>query len=180
MSRPLPFVFCLVFLVTATSHAHAWQVTREKDQMTDVSTVRACLKSSNSVIQAFPYSRGPTFAELCLSTKGNGKSAFIVVNQGQVQCNSFSSSVMTVRPDDEPAKTLECTSAASGRTEFGFFDDEDEAFPVIFSAKNLIRVQVPLYQFGLAVFRFNVEPPRLSRRLVGLSAHVCGTACAVC
>jgi hypothetical protein len=78
---------------------------------------------------------------------------------------------MAVRPEDEPAKTLECTSAASGRTEFGFFDDEDEAFPVILSAKRQIRVQVPLYQFGLAVFRFNVGGLKLPRELAEIGGE---------
>jgi hypothetical protein len=89
-----------------------------------------------------------------MSTEAKRNRVYIVVNQGQIQCSLSS---VAVRSDDEPAKTLLCSSPASGRTEFGYFNIEEEALEIVFETKKQIRIQVTLFQYGQAVFRFPVS-----------------------
>jgi hypothetical protein len=153
----------LASCAACTPTADAWQVSRSRDEMRDGQRVSACLRSANTVRQDFPYNQGATYAILCLiNLADGGYNASIRVNQGQIDC--LFDGHLGIRVEESPSRQERCVGAKGHSPEIGFFDD-DNVVHELAAAKNLIRIQVTLYNFGDAVFRFDVKGKRLPSEL---------------
>lgn len=152
-------LFMALAAVPSASFAD-WKVRRGVDEMTGAKKVWACTRSTNVVQQQFPYGQGPTSATLCLYTDGSTKNAYVRVTQGQVLCQG-DEDTFAVRVDEEGAENVYCTESNSGRTDVGYFSDDEAAHLAITSTKNLLRVQLNLYNYGQALFRFRIAGKKL-------------------
>ncbi len=121
--------------------------------MTGVAKVRACIGSTNSVKQGFPYGQGNTTARLCIYKDSDGVESSLTINQGQLMCDLDSATFLLKIDDDEP-NDMSCVGTSSHDSEMGYFSQGDSAVNSIIAAKKIIRIETTLYNYGNAVFRF--------------------------
>lgn len=156
------FGVLIYFMVTPVYSQEAWSVTRGKDEMDGASNVTACAIALNSVQQDFPYNRGRTKARLCLRKQGKEIEVFIQISTGQLQCD-LRNETLRLKIDENVAKEYECAGSQSNRSDIGFFENENRAFEEIVSAKELIRIELNIYNHGSVVYRFKAIGKKLPR-----------------
>lgn len=159
----LSFLGVLIsFTATAVNSQESWSVTKGKNEMDGVPVVTACAIALNSVQQDFPYNKGRTRAKLCLQKQGKEIGVFVRISAGQLQCD-LRNETLRLKIDGNVAKEYECTGSQSNRTDIGFFENEDKAFNEILSANELIRIELNIYNYGSAVYRFKPIGKKLPR-----------------
>ena len=106
----------------AQADAHAWQIKRIKDEMTDVVSLVACLKSVNPVQIDAPKARGSVNAELCIVGDARRSNAVLEVTRGRLFCGG---SGMIIRVDDGDAFATECSVPAPESYNTAFFTRDE-------------------------------------------------------
>lgn len=98
----------------------AWRYEEETDPINDRKTLSGCVNSRDQVYLPPPYQ--PTSARLCVrrSAKYGMQVVFLLNDDGQIMCDSYSSCRVRVRFDDKPALVLSGNDAADHSTNVVF------------------------------------------------------------
>lgn len=136
-----------------------WQYQSSIDEMTDTKNVWASLVSDNYIEQEFPY-EGDTYATIIIRyMKKYGTDVILKIDQGQiVGVDVNTSNYVTVRFDDAEPRKYYFNNAADLSTEQVFLRNAKDFVNRCKSAK-VIKVDIPIYQFGRPVFTFHVDKP---------------------
>lgn len=132
--------------------ASKWQYSENKDEMRGTTSRYASLTSENEIDMDFPY--GSTAASLMVrKSPEDGLNVMFRVDKGQVLCNSFSNTFLSVKFDDGPVQRFECTDASDGSSETAFFTSESRMLNGVKKAKRTM-VEAEFFQKGRQQFVF--------------------------
>jgi len=138
----------------AGSSGDGWQYDTRRDEMRGTTTRNASLTSANQVSLSFPY--GTVRARLVVRQRPqDGLNVMFIADEGQVLCNSFSDSRLSVKFDDGPVRTFGCDGASSGSPEIAFFSAPREVLAQIKRARRMI-VEAEFYNDGPQQFTFEL------------------------
>ena len=132
----LAFTVAISLLSIAASAQGKWNIVRKTNEMTGIANVRACVISTNSIRQGFPYNGGSTSARLCIYKDADGVESSMAINQGQLMCDLDKTTFLLKIDDDDP-DDMNCVGTSSGNSEMGYFSDgKSSVEKIIFSKKN--------------------------------------------
>lgn len=135
-----------------------WKKRESVDEMTNKTTKFAELRSMNSINQDFPY-EGETYLRMTIRQKGS-VDIYFNIDRGQIQCSEYSGTdCIYAKFDDEQPIRFRTVEASSGNSEIVFLSGNTKKF--INKCKNAkeIKIQIPIYKYGNAVFNFYVTKP---------------------
>lgn len=136
-----------------------WDKSEKVDPMTDKVTKYASLRSQDYVNLRFPY-EGDTYMTMTIRQKGGQTDIYLVIDRGQIQCNEYSGTdFVNVRFDDENPIKFRTAEAASGDSEIVFISGNINKFINKCKKAKNIKVQIPIYHYGQALFTFYVTDP---------------------
>lgn len=134
----------------------SWSYADLPDPISGKTGKAACITSSNTVKQDFPYEE--TSAMLCVR-KGarDALDAYVrLVSGGQFTVNSYSHSKVMVRIDKKPAAAYSVIGAADYSTDVFFFTNAARLQSALIGSEKTF-VEVQLYQAGNQVLEFNTS-----------------------
>lgn len=136
-----------------------WDISIEKDEMTDTKNIWASITSDNYILQDFPY-EGRTRAIITVRyMKKYGYDVLIQISQGQMNGRDYySTNYVTARFDDGTPKKYYFNESADGDSKVVFLRNHSEFIKNCKKAKD-IKIDLPLYQGGRPVFTFHVDEP---------------------
>lgn len=140
------------------SKGFTWHMTLSNDAMTGNLNRQAWLCSDNFIKQEFPY-EGNTYMKMVIRDNGQ-KDVIFIIDRGQVVCNEYDgTNFVRVRFDDkDPMKFRTCESS-TGETEYLFLDGKVDKFIRECCYARRIKVEIPIYRYGKAIFDFWVTDP---------------------
>ena len=135
-----------------------WNKEESTDPMTDKKTTFAWLRSMNSINLSFPY-EGDTYLKMTIRKKDK-TNVYFQIDRGQILCNEYSgTNFVYIRFDkDDPIK-YKTIEASSGRSDIIFLSGNEKSFINRCKKAKEIKVQIPIYDFGNAVFNYIVTKP---------------------
>ena len=136
-----------------------WSVSREVDPMTDKETVWKTLRSDNWISQDFPY-EGITQARITVRKSPKyGTDVYVRIDRGQIHGNEYrGTNYVTVRFDKDKAKRYYFNESADGSPDIVFLQGVTDFIRRAKKAKS-IKVEIPVWQYGDALFEFSVDKP---------------------
>ena len=136
-----------------------WDISIEKDEMTDSKNIWATITSDNYIRQDFPY-EGLTHAKIVVRyMKKYGYDVLIQISQGQMNGRDYySTNYVTARFDEGTPKKYYFNESADGDSKVVFLRNQSEFIRNCKKAKD-IKIDLPLYQGGRPVFTFHVDEP---------------------
>ncbi|MGT2514814.1 hypothetical protein ACVOMT_11755 [Sphingomonas panni] len=135
-------------------NASKWQYSTDKDEMRGTTTKLATLLSENEVDLDFPY--GEQRGTILVRTNSDGLNVMFAVGSGQILCNSFSRSSLSVKFDDGPVRKFNCTDASDGSNDTAFFTNETAILSGLRKARRTI-IEAEFYQKGPQQFVFKTD-----------------------
>lgn len=132
--------------------AYSWKYSESEDEMSSKVTRFANVTSEDVAYLDFPY-EGGTFMTLHVREGAKGLDAFIKVSQGQLHTN-YRNPTLTLKFDDNEAKSYSVSEEASGDSEYLFFDYPKGIVDKLKSA-DTTKIQCMFYNEGNHVFTFN-------------------------
>jgi hypothetical protein len=137
----------------ASGSGSKWDYENDTDQMRGTSTKTASVTSDNTVNLDFPY--GDVHGQLWVRKRGTGPlDAAFEVEKGQILCNSFSESVVSIKFDDGPIQKFRCTDASDGSDNVAFLLPAARFLSEVRKSKRAI-VEAEFYQQGRQQFTFD-------------------------
>lgn len=137
---------------TPAPPASKWSYSEDTDEMRGTKTKFASLASENEVDLDFPY--GVVSGQLTVRRRPqDGLNIMFRVASGQVLCNSFSESHISVKFDDKPIQRFSCTGTTDGSSETAFIQGEAGFLRSLKASKKAI-VEAEFYQKGRQQFTF--------------------------
>lgn len=135
--------------------ASNWTYDTSKDEMRGGVERYASLDAENTVKLDFPYGeqRGRV---LIRQSPRFGFDIMVGVPSGQIMCNSYSNSYLSVKFDDGPVQRFGCTDASDGTNNMVFIESE-KAFLAKLKKSKRMMVEAEFFQNGLQQFTFNTE-----------------------
>jgi hypothetical protein len=144
-----------------TVSASNWEYRNDTDRMRGTSTVEATVTSNNTVDLQFPY--GEVHGELWVRKRGGSLDAAFEVEKGQVLCNSFIESVVSIKFDDRAIQKFRCTDASDGSNNVAFLLPAGRFLSEVKKSKRAI-VEAEFFQQGRQQFTFDTTgltwPPK--------------------
>lgn len=136
-----------------------WNISEEKDEMTDSRNIWASIISDNYIYQDFPY-EGHTYAKITVRyMKKYGYDVLINITQGQINGRSYyGTDYITARFDEGTPKKYYFDESADGSSETIFLRNKSDFIKKCKQAKD-IKIDIPVYQNGRPVFTFHVDEP---------------------
>lgn len=132
-----------------------WTYLTDSDEMTGKRTHHAIILSSNVIQMGFPYN-DPQRGELSLRNHPRyGVNVIFSVTEGQIRCNSYDSCIILVRFDDGQPVRWSANGPSDNSSNVIFLQNEPDFRRRLQRAKT-IRLEVPFYQEGNQIFRFEV------------------------
>jgi hypothetical protein len=130
-----------------------WSYSTEKDEMRGGESRYAQLQAVNTLDLDFPYGeqRGRV---LVRQSPKFGFDILVGVPSGQIMCNSFSNSHISVKFDDGPIRNYGCTDASDGSTSMVFIEGAKGFLSKLKASKKMV-VEAEFYQNGLQQMSFN-------------------------
>lgn len=135
-----------------------WNKSEDIDEMTDKKIRYAWLKSMNYVNLDFPY-RGDTYMKMTIREKGS-TDVYFRIDRGQILCSEYSGTDnVYIRFDNDPPIRFRTVEASSGSSDIVFLSGNVKKFISRCRKAKEIKVQIPIYEYGNAVFDFYVNTP---------------------
>lgn len=129
-----------------------WAYSEDKDSMRGTTTRYGSIDSENQVDLQFPY--GTVRGTLTIRQRAeDGLQVLFSVEKGQVLCNSFTNTTVSMKFDDGPIQSFRCTGAADGSTETAFLQSPQRVLAALKKAKRAI-VEAQFFQQGRQQFTF--------------------------
>jgi hypothetical protein len=135
-----------------TDPASNWEYENDVDQMRGTSTVEATVTSNNTVDLQFPY--GEVQGRLWVRKRGGSLDAAFEVEKGQILCNSFDESVVSIKFDSGPIQKFRCTDASDGSNNVAFLLPAGRFLSEVKKSKRAI-VEAEFFQQGRQQFTFD-------------------------
>ena len=135
-----------------------WSYKEEKDPMTDKVKKFAMLRSMNSINQSFPYD-GDAYLRVYIR-KHEDTDIYFVIDKGQILCNEYNgTNHVKVRFGDDKPIRFNTVEPQSGSSELVFLQGGVQRFINLCKKNKEIKVEIPIYEYGNAVFNFYVTEP---------------------
>ena len=135
-----------------------WHTYDKKDEMSGNVIKFASLKSINYINQRFPY-EGDTYMEMTIR-RGKTTDVYFVIDRGQIQCSEYNGTDrINIKFDDEQPITFRTSEAQSGSSDIIFLSGNTKRFIEKCKKSKQIKVQIPIYEYGQAVFEFQITKP---------------------
>lgn len=135
-----------------------WHTYDKKDEMSGNVIKFASLKSINYINQRFPY-EGDTYMEMTIR-RGKTTDVYFVIDRGQIQCSEYNGTDrISIKFDDEQPITFRTSEAQSGSSDIIFLSGNTKRFIEKCKKSKQIKVQIPIYEYGQAVFEFQITNP---------------------
>lgn len=135
-----------------------WHTYDKKDEMSGNVIKFASLKSINYINQRFPY-EGNTYMEMTIRRKKT-TDVYFVIDRGQIQCSEYNGTDrINIKFDDEQPITFRTSEAQSGSSDIIFLSGNTKRFIEKCKKSKQIKVQIPIYEYGQAVFEFQITKP---------------------
>lgn len=131
-----------------------WTYSENIDQMRGTSEKWANLSSENAVQTNWPYEQEPM--RLVLRRRSTDGVNVMLQVSGQFVCRSYNGTKITVKFDDGPLETFNCSEAASGSSDVVFITPPAR-FINRLKATKVMMLEAPVYEIGNAQVTFNVE-----------------------
>lgn len=135
-----------------------WEKHEKIDEMTGKKTQFATLRSMNSINQKFPY-EGETYMKITIRKKSS-TDIYFVIDRGQIQCSEYNGTdrIYAKFGDEEPIafRTIE---AQSGSSDIIFLNGNVKKFIDKCRKNKEFKIQIPIYEYGQAVFNFYLTEP---------------------
>jgi hypothetical protein len=135
-----------------TQPATNWDYQTRKDEMRGTSSKLAQVTSDNTVDLDFPY--GEVHGQLWIRQRPeDGLNVAFEVEKGQILCNSFEESYISIKFDNGPIQKFRCTEASDGSDNVAFLGNEHRVLSDLEKSKRAI-VEAEFYQQGRKQFTF--------------------------
>jgi hypothetical protein len=130
-----------------------WDYQNDKDEMRGTSSKIAQITSDNVVDLDFPY--GEVRGQLWIRQRPeDGLNVAFEVEKGQILCNNFTDSYVSVKFDDGPIQKFRCTDASDGSNNVAFLGNERRILSELKKSKRAI-VEAEFFQEGRKQFTFD-------------------------
>ena len=135
------------------SPEYYWVYDQKVDEMSGKKKKFANIHSSNYIQQDFPY-EGQTYLRITIREQGS-TDVYFVIDRGQIQCSEYSgTNCIYARFDEEQPVKFRTVEASSGNSELVFLSGNTKKFINKCKGAKVIKIQIPLYKYGNAVFTF--------------------------
>ncbi len=114
----------------------------------------AFIDSSNVLQFKFPY-HGPQRGRLVLRETNGKVETLMLIERGQILCNSWSPCNVNIRLDDEPTRQYEAVGPADHSSQSIFI--ESDALPEKIAQAKKVRIQFTVFQEGDPILEFNTS-----------------------
>jgi hypothetical protein len=143
----------LAVVPTPQEPESAWTYSTEKDEMRGGEARFAQLEGSNTIDLDFPYGeqRG---AMLIRQSPKFGFDILVGVRSGQIMCNTYSNTHISVKFDDGPIRRYGCTDASDGSNNMVFIEGAKGFLANLKKSKKVV-VEAEFYQNGLQQMTFD-------------------------
>ena len=146
----------ILLMITASAAGASWEYESSRDEMTGKDITFARTRSVNSQDLHWPHGRGVTARLILRKHPRHGKDAIIILSAGQILCRSYEACNIVVRFDDKPPINMRAVGADDGDSKTIFLQGYDRFIRQLQTAGEL-RIEVPLYQDGNRLFKFEVS-----------------------
>ena len=144
----------MVFAVATPAVAGDWQYADSTDPMGSTLSIGR-LQASQPINLRFPYA-GDQYPGLVVRKNAKtGLDVIVVINEGQILCDDYSHTTVTVRFDDRKPFEVECSRPSDGSTNGVFLGSERKLVDSIATSKTM-TVGLELYQNGTVYPIFDV------------------------
>ncbi len=133
-------------VASTASPASKWSYSEQKDEMRGAVTKFAHLDSENTIKLDFPYGKQTGLIQIQQSGK-NGLDVLVGVKSGQIMCNTYQATHVSVKFDDGPIQKIRCTDASDGTSNLVFVSNPKSFILKLKSSKKLI-VEAEFFQNG--------------------------------
>lgn len=134
--------------------AFKWTYTENTDQMRGTSEKWATLPSEDAVRTNWPYEQQPM--RLVIRRRSTDGVNVMLQISGQFICRSYDRTKITVKFDDGPLETFNCSEDDSGPNDVVFITPPARFINRLKAAK-VMMLEAPFYEIGNAQVTFNVE-----------------------
>lgn len=137
----------------AAERESEWDYSTEKDEMRGTETRYAQVKATNTIDLDFPYGeqRGSI---LVRQSPKFGFDILAGVPSGQIMCNSYANSHISVKFDDGPIQRFGCTDASDGTNNMIFIQGAKGFLRQLKKSKRAV-IEAEFFQNGMQQMTFN-------------------------
>lgn len=136
-----------------------WRIDEEIDEMTDSKNIWKTIDSDNIEYFDFPYNKGSYLSIVVRYMKKFGTDVLLKINSGQIQCNQYNgTNYVNIRFDDDSPVKFYTNESSSGRSNTVFLKNPSKFINRAKNA-NMIKIEIPIFQEGLVLFKFTIEEP---------------------
>lgn len=130
-----------------------WKYSTQKDEMRGRETRYAEVEAKNTISLDFPY--GEQRGRILLRDSPQfGFDVLVGVPSGQITCNSYSDSYISVKFDDKPIRRYGCTDASDGSSNMIFVQGEKRFLENLKASKKVV-IEAEFFQNGLQQMGFD-------------------------
>lgn len=130
-----------------------WSYSTAKDEMRGSETRYAQVEAIDTIDLDFPYGEQRGLILIRQSPKF-GFDLLVGVRSGQIMCNSFSNSYISVKFDDGPIRRYGCSESSDGSSSMIFVND-GRGFLANLKKSKKVMVEAEFFQNGLQQMTFN-------------------------
>jgi len=131
-----------------------WSYRQDEDQMTGKTTKFASVTSTNFIYLDSPYDGAQQGTLMLRNHPRSGHDVMIMIERGQVLCDSFDGCSILVRFDDDPPSNFTALTPADNSSEMLFIQNYSRFATRLKTAKR-VRIQLNIYQNGSQTLEFN-------------------------
>ena len=133
--------------------ASKWEYREDKDEMRGTTAKFASIRSENTVDLDFPY--GEVNGTIWVRRRPeDGLDVMFSVDSGQIMCNSFTDTYVSIKFDDKPIQRFSCTGSSDGSNDTAFLmGGSSRALTALKKAKRTI-IEAEFFQKGRQQFVF--------------------------
>lgn len=133
-----------------------WNYSSGEDEMSSDKIYSAVVQSNNFANFDFPY-EGNQYARLSLRIHPRyGKDVIFRIDEGQIQCNSYSGCSVLVRFDDKKAVRYSAAESSDNNPKIIFIRDYNKFVENMRNSKT-VKISAEIYHEGNPVFEFDVS-----------------------
>lgn len=123
-----------------------WKYSEQNDEMRGAVTKFAHLDGENSIKLDFPYGEQKGLIQIQRSGD-NGLDVLVGVKSGQIMCNTYRATHVSVKFDDGPIQKIRCADVSDGRSNLVFLSNPSAFLSKLKSSKKLV-VEAEFFQNG--------------------------------
>jgi hypothetical protein len=130
-----------------------WTYSVQKDEMRGQETRQAQIEARNTIDLDFPYGEQRGLIVLRKSPK-LGFDVLVGVPSGQIMCNAYTDTYISVKFDDKPIRRYGCTDASDGSSNMIFVEGA-RGFLASLKVSKKVTVEAEFFQNGLQQMTFD-------------------------